>query len=184
MSDRLVNLLGATALAASDRLRAAVEQGLAHGGATPAALVHLCAYPGQSVEALRRVLRISQPAAVRLVDGLVAEGLAERRPGPDRRTLALFLTAAGRRAAHRALTQRAASLREVLTPLNAEEQTQLLSLLEKLAPGLAADRGQALTVCRLCDREACCQEAGCPLGHTVAVDSPAREAISRPGMPT
>src|SRR5688572_32469345 len=92
---RLANLLGVTALAASDRIRRAVEEDLARGGGAPAALVHLQAYPGESIEALRRVLGISQPAAVRIADGLAAAGLLERRPGPDRRTLALHLTAAG-----------------------------------------------------------------------------------------
>src|SRR5919106_3229585 len=103
--DRLANLLGVTALAAADRLRGAVEADLGHGGAVPAVLVHLRAYPGGSIEALRRVLAISQPATVRAVDRLAAEGLVERRQGPDRRTLALFLTPRGRGAARRLLAQ-------------------------------------------------------------------------------
>ena len=89
--DRLANLLGVTALAATDRLRSAVEADLGSGGSGPAALVHLQAYPGESVEALRRVLGISQPATVRIADRLAAAGLLERRPGADRRTLALHL---------------------------------------------------------------------------------------------
>ena len=163
--DRLANLLGVTALAATDRVRAAVEDELAHGGAAPAALVHLQAYPGEPVEALRRVLGISQPATVRLLDRLAAEGLVERRPGRDGRTLAVGLTPAGEAAAGRLLARRAERVRDLLDVLDAGEQARLEPLLEKLTAALAADRPGALRVCRMCDRRAC--TAGpCPLDHT------------------
>jgi MarR family transcriptional regulator, negative regulator of the multidrug operon emrRAB len=164
--DRLANLLGVTALAAADRLRTAVAADLGHGGAAPALLVHLRAYPGESLEALRQVLAISQPATVRAVDRLAQEGLVERRPGPDRRTLALYLTRRGQRAARRVLAERAASLRDMLTALDDDERARLLPLLEKLTSCLAVDRQGALTVCRMCDRRACTQQPGCPLAHT------------------
>lgn len=169
--DRLANLLGVTALAAADRLRAAVEAELGHGGTAPALLVHLHAYPGESIEALRRVLAISQPAAVRAVDRLAEEGLVERRPGPDRRTLSLFLTRRGRHAARRVLVRRAASLRDMLAALDEDDQARLLPLLEKLTSCLAVDRTGALNVCRMCDRRACLQQAGCPLEHTTVSGS-------------
>ena len=162
MSDRLANLLGVTALAAVDRLRDAVER----GGSAPAALVHLQAYPGESVDALRRVLGISQPATVRAVDRLAAEGLVERRPGGDRRTLALHLTAAGERAATAVLERRSASLGALLDRLEPAEQAALAPLLERLVASLAEDRPAARRVCRLCDRAACTRYPGCPLEHT------------------
>jgi MarR family transcriptional regulator, negative regulator of the multidrug operon emrRAB len=164
--DRLANLLGVTALAASDRLRSAVERELEHGGSAPGALAHLQAYPGESVEALRRVLGISQPATVRLVDRFVAEGLVERRAGANRRTLALHLTAAGAQAAGGVLARRSESLRALLRVLSPAERTALERLLERLVAGLAADRPGALRVCRLCDRKACTSAPGCPLDHT------------------
>jgi MarR family transcriptional regulator, negative regulator of the multidrug operon emrRAB len=164
--DRLANLLGVTALAAADRLRGAVEADLGHGGAAPAVLVHLRAHPGESIEALRRVLAISQPATVRAVDRLAHDGLVERRPGPDRRTLALFLTGRGQHAARRVLARRAESLGDLLAALDEDEQARLLPLLEKLTSSLAVDRPRALNVCRMCDRRACLQRPGCPLGHT------------------
>jgi DNA-binding MarR family transcriptional regulator len=164
--DRLAQLLGATALAATDRLRAAVEGGLDHGGSFPAALVHLQAYPGESVEGLRRVLAVSQPAAVRVVDRLAGEGLVERRPGPDRRTLALHLTVAGEQAATSLLARRSESLRSLLEALDPGERAALEPLLERLVAALADDRPGALRVCRLCDRRACTSEPGCPLDHT------------------
>jgi MarR family transcriptional repressor of emrRAB len=176
MVDRLANLLGVTALAATDRMRAAVEGELEHGGAAPAALVHLQAYPGESVEALRRVLGISQPATVRLLDRLAAEGVVERRPGRDGRTLAVVLTRAGEETAQRLLAQRAESLRGLLAALDPEQQARLLEALEALAAALADDRPQALRVCRLCDRKACAQRPGCPLGHTTTAAAGRRPA--------
>jgi len=161
--DRLAQLLGVTALAAADRLRDALPQ----GGSAPAALVHLQAHPGESVEGLRRVLGISQPATVRAVDRLAADGLLERRPGPDRRTLALHLTAAGQAAATAALEQRAGALGGMLEALGPDERAALAPLLERLVAALADDRPGALRVCRMCDRDACTSEPGCPLDHTV-----------------
>jgi MarR family transcriptional regulator, negative regulator of the multidrug operon emrRAB len=166
MDDRLANLLGVTALAATDRMRAAVESELTRGGSAPAALVHLHAHPGESVEALRRVLGISQPAAVRIVDGLAAAGQLERRPGADGRTLALHLTEAGELAARGALERRATSLHELLAVLRPAERAALLPLLERLVGALATDRPEALRTCRLCDRDACTRDPGCPLQHT------------------
>ena len=167
MDRRLENLLGAVTLAAGDRVRPAVEHGLGHGGAAAAALTHLSGHPGESVEALRRVLGISQPGAVAVVERLVAAGLADRRPGPDRRTHALHPTAAGAAALDRLLDARAAALGELLDPLAPGERAQLTHLLEKVVAGLADDRPRARTVCRLCDRAACVA-GGCPLDHTVA----------------
>jgi DNA-binding MarR family transcriptional regulator len=164
--DRLLNLLGATVLAATDRTSAAIADALALGGAAPAVLVHLAAYPGESVEALHRVLGISQPGTVQVVQRLVERGLLERRPGRDRRTHALHVTADGRRMLGELLERRAQVLTTLLEPLSGAEREQLTPLLEKIVSGLADDRPHALTVCRLCDRDACCREPGCPLGHT------------------
>lgn len=165
--DREVNLLGVAALAANDRMRAGIEEALGYGGAAPAALVHLAAYPGESAEALHRVLGISQPGTAQVVERLVDKGLLERRPGRDRRTHALHVTRRGRRALDKLLERRAQLLSDLLSPLTADERAQLVPLLEKIVAGLATDRAQALSTCRLCDRDACCQGPGCPLGHTV-----------------
>ena len=117
--DRLANLLGATALAAGDRMRAAIEDALGHGGAAPAALVHLGAYPGESAEALHRVLGISQPGTAQVVERLVDQGLLERRPGRDRRTHALHVTARGQRALAALSERRTDTLVALLRPRSA-----------------------------------------------------------------
>ncbi len=166
MDDRLANLLGVAVLAAHDRMRAAVETELPAGGAAPAALVHLHAHPGETVEALRRVLGISQPATVRALDRLAAAGLLGRRPGHDRRSLALHLTADGERAAQRLHARRTEALNTLLAVLAPGEREALRPLLERLVSSLASDRPGALAACRLCDREACTRTPGCPLEHT------------------
>jgi MarR family transcriptional repressor of emrRAB len=168
VSDRLPQLLGVLALAAADRFRSSVEAAVGRGGAHPGALVHLDAYPGESVQALADVLAVSQPAAVKIADRLAADGLVERRTGTDHRVRALHLTAKGRRAAADVLSRRAAALGELLAGLAPAEREALEPILEKLVAGLAHDRPSGLTVCRLCDRTACCGGAiGCPLMHTV-----------------
>jgi MarR family transcriptional regulator, negative regulator of the multidrug operon emrRAB len=168
MADRLPQLLGVLALAATDRFRAASDGPLGRGGAHSAALVHLDAYPGASIQALAAVLGVSHPAAVKIADRLAADGLVERRTGTDQRVRALHLTDAGRRAAAGVLSDRAAALGDLLSVLDPAERDALEPLLERLVAGLAEDRPGALTVCRLCDRESCCGGAtGCPLQHTV-----------------
>lgn len=168
MADRLAQLLGVLSLSTADRFRATVDDSLGRAGAHAAALVHLEAYAGESVQHLATVLAVSQPAAVKLADRLAADGLLERRPGPDKRTLALHLTPRGRRAAAQVLAHRATELDDVLAALDRDERARLEPLLEKLVAALAHDRPGALTVCRLCDRTTCCgTPGGCPLDHTV-----------------
>ena len=79
---RLSNLLGAWALAVSDRVGAAAAATAGRGGQAPAALVALHQFAGGStIEELRQVLGLSHSAAVRLIDGLVADGhVAGSRP--------------------------------------------------------------------------------------------------------
>jgi DNA-binding MarR family transcriptional regulator len=165
--DRLTNLMGALALAATDRMTDGAGAAVAHGGAHPAMLVHLLGHPGDSIDRLRRVLRISQPGAVRAANRLEEAGLLERRPGKDGRTTSLHLTARGRRVARAVLSERERGVGDLLDLLDEDEQARLLPLLEKLVARLADDRPGALTVCRLCDRDACCATAPCPLQHTM-----------------
>jgi DNA-binding MarR family transcriptional regulator len=167
ISKRLENLLGVAVLAAGDRTQAAIAEVVGSGGAAPGVLVHLAAYPGESTEALHRVLGISQPATVQVVGRLVDRGLVERRPGRDRRTHALHLTGEGRRVHAELLERRGRALAELIAPLSEADREHLAPLLEKVVAGLADDRAGALTVCRQCDRDACCSGPGCPLNHTL-----------------
>jgi DNA-binding MarR family transcriptional regulator len=172
--DRVDQLLGVTALTAVDRLRAAVAAGPGVGEAEAGALVHLQAWPGCSVGELASVVDRSQPATVRLVDRLVDRGLVERRPGADRRTIALALTQAGSHAADAVLAARSSALSALLGGLSSDARDALERALEEVVGGAADDRPTAFRVCRLCDRGACCSGRGCPLNHTAGPPEGAR----------
>jgi len=159
---RQANLLGALALAITDRLRDALVGADERGLSAVAALIHLRLRPGENIDFLARLLGISHPATVRLVDRLEDDGLVERRRGRDARSRALVLTEAGQRAAVAALGARLDLLADVLTPLTATERRQLQPMLEKLLAALCNDRWQARHTCRLCDF-ASCDDPACPV---------------------
>lgn len=160
MIDRTANLLGAVGLAVADRIEETAQTILNHSGETPAALVVIGYGLGPSNEQLRRILRLSHPGSVRLVDRLVSDGLVERRQGRDRRAIALYLTAAGVVLREDLLKCRLAALRPFLMPLTKLEQVAFSKLLEKLLLSLGATDIERCTICRLCDADAC---ADCPI---------------------
>jgi DNA-binding MarR family transcriptional regulator len=161
---RTANLLGALALAVSDRIREATEQpadGLA--GSEPAALVTLAHYPGQSVGTLGRTLGLTHSGAVRLADRLEAARLASRTsPGPGR-TLALYLTGPGQAAAFRVLARRRAAVEQLVRGLEPDEVAALGRLAGRLLAAITTDRASAHRLCRLCDEPACEAGPGCPV---------------------
>jgi MarR family transcriptional repressor of emrRAB len=172
MEDRLGQLVGVLSLAVMDRLRHHVLADAAVGEVEAGALVHVQAWPGGSVGELAGVVALSQPATVRLVDRLVAQGLLRRDTGRDRRTVALVLTEAGSRAADAVLAARAEALAPLLAELSGQERALLERLLGQVVAGTAHDREEAVRACRLCDREVCTSGAGCPLEHTVRPGGP------------
>lgn len=162
MTARQANLLAAFALALDDQVQEVAADAAGRAGQAPAALAILVQQEGLSLEALRVLLELSQPATVRLVDGLVADRSARRRPGPDARTRSLVLTRTGRVRAKRVLGARRAAADAALAALTTTERTALEWLLEKMLAGLAADRAGAEVICRLCDLRAC-PTATCPV---------------------
>lgn len=172
MKQRVEQLLGVTALAVMDRLRASADAGAAGGEVDAGALVHVQAWPGGSLGDLASVVGLSQPATVRLVDRLVERGLLRREAGRDRRTIALVVTVAGSRAADTVLAARAEALAPLLADLSPSERATLERLLGRVTAGLADDRPGAVRVCRLCDRDACASGPGCPLEHTTSPGDP------------
>lgn len=184
--ERLANVLGAFALAVSDALEAATERAAGgHAGAGPAALVALSdLLAGRSVDDLRRAVGLTHSGGVRVVDRLVTDGLAERRPGPDGRSVALALTSPGRRLARQVGDARMAALDETLGVLDEAEQAQLGTLLDKLVAGVVARRLEQRRagadpaggwLCRLCDAVACQRPEGrCPAANAAATSAGAR----------
>jgi DNA-binding MarR family transcriptional regulator len=145
----------------ADAVTNAVVRAVGAGGAVPAALVTIDAYPHRSIEQLRSALGISQPGTVRLVDRLEREGWAQRKAG-DGRALAVALTPAGRRVVARLLAARDEALGEVLEPLGPAERDQLTPILEKLLAARTRERQDLEHLCRLCRRSVCesCPVAG------------------------
>ena len=152
---RTANLLGALALTVGDAMEAAVEGVGGRGGAAPAALVLLHDEPGMSVTELGRATGLSQPGAVRLVEELERSGLVARGPGADARTHALRLTPLGGRRVRRILAARADVLDRLLEPLPPAERRVLEGSLDHLLEAWTDDESHAVSVCRLCDTDAC-----------------------------
>lgn len=160
MIDRTANLLGALGLAVADRIGEAARQTLNHAGETPAALVVIGYGLGPSNDQLRRILGLSHPGSVRLVDRLVADGLVERRQGQDKRAVALYLTEHGHALREALLSKRLAVIRPVLEPLEAAEEEALAALLHKLLAALPTTDLERCNVCRMCDNRVC---SDCPI---------------------
>jgi DNA-binding MarR family transcriptional regulator len=179
--ERLANVLGAFALAMSDELEAATAGAAGHTGAGPAAVVALSdLLAGRSVDDLRRAVGLTHSGAVRVVDRLVGDGLAERRPGPDGRSVALALTPAGRRLAGKVRNARQVTIEQALDVLDDREQAQLSRLLEKLVAGVVERRLEGRRagatppggwLCRLCDPVACQRPEGrCPAANAAGAE--------------
>ena len=113
---------------------------------------------------MRKPLDLTHSAAVRLVDRLAVAGLVRRGAWKGGRSVAVFLTPAGRCVAARVQEGRMRALAEVLAPLDAAEREQLTRLREKLLAGLISGRADARHICRLRDAHACGHEEGrCPV---------------------
>jgi DNA-binding MarR family transcriptional regulator len=162
---RTANLLGAAALAVTDLALGGATAAAGLSGSGAAALVVLCADPGISVTELGRRVGLTQSAAARMVDALVARGLVERRPTLGK-WVAVHPTATGRAASADLLDARGERLTGLVGTLPPAEQEALAGLLERLLRALHAEVGSSERVCRLCDRP-CCTDAGaiCPVGQ-------------------
>ena len=160
MIDRTANLLGAVGLAVADRIENTARAILNHAGETPAALVVIGYGLGPSNDQLRRILGLSHPGSVRLVDRLVADELVERREGRDRRAIALYLTERGAVLREKLLIGRLAAIRPLLMSLTESEQGVLAELLHKMLASMETTDLDRCRLCRLCDDRVC---SDCPI---------------------
>jgi DNA-binding MarR family transcriptional regulator len=160
MIDRTTNLLGAVGLAVADRIEKTARDIVKHSGETPAALVVIGYGLEPSNDQLRRVLNLSHPGTVRLVDRLVVDGLVERRRGRDKRAVALHLTDKGYTVREALLAGRLAAIRPMLEPLERSEQEELAGLLHKLLLTMQPNDLERCRLCRLCDDRVC---RNCPI---------------------
>lgn len=160
MNNRTANLLGVVALAVIDRIEITARDILSHSGETPAALVVIGYGLGPSNDQLRRILGLSHPGTVRLIDRLAADGLVERREGRDKRAISLHLTKQGKVVREKLLRGRLAAIKPVLESLNNDEQEMLGAILHKMLASMDTTDMQRRTLCRLCDDRVCID---CPI---------------------
>jgi MarR family transcriptional repressor of emrRAB len=165
---RAANLLGALSLAVADRIGEAAVRAGGMGASAPAALTALNGpAAGATIDALRRMVGLTHSGGVRLVDRLAEAGLVERRLGADQRSVSLWLTPDGRRAARRVLAQREAAVEAVMSGLTAAERNGLVRAAERMLASLNDEPDAERRICRLCDLEACGRPRGrCPMQHT------------------
>jgi DNA-binding MarR family transcriptional regulator len=156
------NLLGALALTLADRLEHAVTAAARLSSSDAAALSALHHFlDSPNVGLLARVLGLSSPGAVRLLDRLQRDGLARRVAGTDGRVTSVALTAAGHRRAQAVTRARSALAERALEALSPAEQRQFGVLAGKILAGLIGPAGATRWTCRLCDLAPC----GRPQGH-------------------
>jgi DNA-binding MarR family transcriptional regulator len=176
---RLTNLVGALAVAMADRIRQATEGAAGHAAAAPAALVALDEFlDGRTMDHLRLAVGLTPSGAVRLVDRLAEQGLVERRPGADGRSVALVLTGTGRASAAQVRRARANAVGEMLGKLSVRDRQALTRIAERLLTAVTEERLAERArgdlpaggwLCRLCDAEACGRPEGdCPTATAAA----------------
>jgi MarR family transcriptional regulator, negative regulator of the multidrug operon emrRAB len=160
---RTANLLGATILALSDDMNAATSQAAGQAGQAPAALVELAEHPGLTVDGLRRRLKLTHPAVVRLLDRLDERGLIRRHRGnADARTTSITLTEPGQAAAAQVTAARGAVLEQALGALTSDQQRDLERLLGAVLAAWPRNLDHSCQMCRLCDLSACPDDQ-CPV---------------------
>lgn len=96
-------------------------------------LVIIESNPGLAQSRLAEAVGLDRSTLVPLLDRFEAEGLVERRSGPDRRTNGLFLTAGGRRFLARVKRRVEEHEERLLARLSSAERMALLELLARLS---------------------------------------------------
>jgi DNA-binding MarR family transcriptional regulator len=167
-------VLGALSLALVDRVRGGVAEVGVDGETSAAALSALHHFlDAPTIGRLREVVGRTSPATVRMVDRLVADGYARRRPGEDARASHVVLTPAGRKP-RRVSAARTAVLEEALGALAPAERATFAELLGRVLEAMveaklerrAGGREPSGSTCRLCDPGACRRDRGeCPAAH-------------------
>lgn len=160
MKDNTANLLGVVALAVADRIEDSARSILNRAGETPAALVVIGYGTGPSIDRIRRILGLSHPGTVRLIDRLAEDGLVERREAEDKREVSLYLTKRGKALREEVLKGRLGAIRPLLSPLSKAEQDTFTTLLHKMLSSMETTDLERCTLCRMCDKRVC---SDCPI---------------------
>jgi len=159
---RDLNIIGAFALALADDFKSAMED-LAEGNESAcAALIVIGQESGLSVDRLSKILKLSQPGTVRLIDRLAEAKLVERKTGADRRSVALRLTEAGKRQVKSLLVGRQHALLQALRGLDDWERSALSAIADKVLRRLGHSAVECDRRCRLCNDDIC-PDGSCPM---------------------
>jgi MarR family transcriptional repressor of emrRAB len=162
-SSRILNMLGALAVALADLITAGAEAASNLHASDASALVLVSNHPGESFDTIRRALGLTHSGAVRLVDRLEGVRLVERhRHDSDARAVALWATPAGVRTASAILAARAQLLELVLARTSKPDKKAIAQFLENALAELTNGRDRALSICRFCS-EGVCRPLGCPV---------------------
>ena len=178
--NRTTNILGALALALSDRI--ASETGVISGMSPSAAsaLIQVHFYPGISVEQLKSQIGLSHSASVRVIDLLEDAGHLGRRriTEKDARVISVFITPKGPDLVQRILDLRNSITRKIVAGLSPDDQQHLERIVCGLVRNLIRPGPEQELACRICDLSACPQET-CPM---TLIDDAATNAATLGGL--
>jgi DNA-binding MarR family transcriptional regulator len=153
------NKLGALGAMIRERTEASLA-GLSPSAAAVLSMLHF--KPGLTTTELAEVVGVSQPNAVRLIDGLERQALIERGK-PQGRVTPLTLTEAGHTQVQELHALRLAALDDLLSALQPNERGHFAAMLDAILVGATTSRAFARTTCRLCEHDLCGPEV-CPIG--------------------
>lgn len=156
------NLLGALALAVTDRLGRLSRRHPNEALSGLAALNVIGVHGGRSNNELALALGLSHTTTVRLVDRLEAEGLVASVAGRDRRRVELSLTPAGAARLAGLMAERQQLLKRCLAPLSPRDRADFARISAQILAGFVAGSDEADRLCRLCDEQSC-PDTLCPV---------------------
>ncbi|TIV98291.1 MAG: MarR family transcriptional regulator [Mesorhizobium sp.] len=157
------NKLGALGAMIRDRTEASLRE-LSPSAAAVLSMLHF--KPGLTTTELAEIVGVSQPTAVRLIDGLERQALIVRGK-PKGRVTPLTLTQSGHAQVRQMQALRLAMLDGLLSALQPDERQSFVSMLDKILAGATTSRAFARTTCRLCEHDLCGAEV-CPIGCRAA----------------
>lgn len=96
------------------------------------ALAYINEHPGRDQSSLGRVMGINRASAMLLIDKLEGHAFVERRPGPDRRTNALFLRPEGQAAFQAALQVEIELHDTVFGWMGEEEEASFFAIIDEV----------------------------------------------------
>lgn len=153
------NKLGALGAMIRDRTETSLA-GLSPSAAALLSMLHF--KPGLTTTELAAIVGVSQPTAVRLIDGLERQALIIRG-GTEGRITPLTLSKAGHSRVIKLHALRLAELDALLRPLNSRERRLFISMLDTMLASATTSRAFAVTTCRLCEHDLCGPDV-CPIG--------------------